>query len=852
MTEWVQDLIMLGVVAAGLLLTVFRYIENRQCILIYAALFYLTNLLSQYYWTAYEIVTGDSPGISSAFAYFGWNIAFVVLLMMVRILQTKEERRYFSPVMLLPVPAAIYQFSLYIPFGGVLNSAYQCLVMTLIAMVSLQSILWYRKNRKKERDRSSIPVPYVHFVTFFYSVFEFGMWTSSCFDYPTEAADPYQYFMYLSDVTLLLLPFALRKRFPYDKRGAGTDRYRHILKGSYVICVSVCCIAGVLLGVWMRGKIETGIEGTQPGNLFDLIAVMLFVISLVIVAFTIALLLVLDFRERAAENEALRKNKEFAEHVSQAKSEFLANMSHEIRTPINAVLGMNQMILRANDLGETKAYARNLESAGKNLLAIINDILDFSKIESGKLDIRQAPYQLSSVLNDSCNMILFRARDKGLSFQTDVDNGVPDGLIGDEVRVRQIITNLLSNALKYTDTGGITLRVEQKPSVHNDLELVVSVRDTGIGIREEDIGKLFTQFERADEVQDSATEGTGLGLAITKHLLDLMNGEIHVESVYGEGSLFTAIIPQGICDPATIGDFRKRFMENTGDIKTYHETFRAPEACVLAVDDSRMNLNVIEELLKQTQMRLDTAESGAEALVKTKDMRYDLILMDQRMPGMDGVETLKRIRAQEEGCNRETPVICLTADAVQGARERYLAEGFTDYISKPVDAVYLEEILMKHLPPEKIMRITEEAETVEADITVREIYDCIDDLCFEDAVKYVPSEKKLKKRLEMFYETLEKSADTLEELYRQGDYENYAVKAHALKSAARMIGATKLSELARELEENSDRVNMAEADGTAWEDAIRFVQEKTPELLTAMRTLAASLKPKERKPHGIS
>ncbi|MBQ4416581.1 MAG: response regulator, partial [Butyrivibrio sp.] len=538
--------------------------------------------------------------------------------------------------------------------------------------------------------------------------------------------------------------------------------------------------------------------------------------------------------------------------VSQSKSEFLANMSHEIRTPINAVLGMNQMILRANDLGETKAYARNLESAGKNLLAIINDILDFSKIESGKLDIRQAPYQLSSVLNDSCNMILFRARDKGLSFQTDVDNGVPDGLIGDEVRVRQIITNLLSNALKYTDTGGITLRVEQKPSVHNDLELVVSVRDTGIGIREEDIGKLFTQFERADEVQDSATEGTGLGLAITKHLLDLMNGEIHVESVYGEGSLFTAIIPQGICDPATIGDFRKRFMENTGDIKTYHETFRAPEACVLAVDDSRMNLNVIEELLKQTQMRLDTAESGAEALVKTKDMRYDLILMDQRMPGMDGVETLKRIRAQEEGCNRETPVICLTADAVQGARERYLAEGFTDYISKPVDAVYLEEILMKHLPPEKIMRITEEAETVEADITVREIYDCIDDLCFEDAVKYVPSEKKLKKRLEMFYETLEKSADTLEELYRQGDYENYAVKAHALKSAARMIGATKLSELARELEENSDRVNMAEADGTAREDAIRFVQEKTPELLTAMRTLAASLKPKERKPHGIS
>ena len=840
MTQLLSDYIMLGVVAAGLLLTLFHYIETRQRVLIYAVLFYLANMLSQYYWTAYEIVTGDTPGISSLFAYLGWNVSYVILLLLVRMIQTKE-RRYLSPPVFLLIPVCAFQFCLYIPFGGVLNSAYQCLVVMLIGMVSLQSILWYFKHKAK-----GAPVPYVHIVTFFYVVFGYGMWTASCYEFPTEAQEMYQFFGYLYDITLLMLPFALRKRYRNMKREQRDDareKSLRLLKVSYVISVSICCLADVWIGVWMRGKIESGMDGLERESLFDLIAVMLFVISLVVVGFTIALLLAFEFRRRAVEAEALRRDKELAERVSGIKSEFLANISHEIRTPINAVLGMTEMILRTNDIDSAAKYARNLKRAGQNLLSIINDILDFSKIESGKIEIKQEPYQLSSVINDAGNMVLFRARDKDLSFQMEIDKNMPDHLIGDEVRVRQIITNLLNNAVKYTDEGSVTLTVGQRPSVQNDMELVVSVKDTGIGIKEEDIGKLFTQFERVESAHNSSVEGTGLGLAITKHLLDLMNGEIHVESVFGAGSTFTVIIPQGICDPAAIGDFRKRFMENTGDTGTYHETFRAPEAVALVVDDSPMNLTVTEELLKQTQMRLDMAESGAEALIKTRDTRYDVILMDQRMPEMDGAETLARIRSQENGRNMETPVICLTADAVQGARERYLAEGFTDYVSKPVDAVLLEETLMKYLPQEKVMRMVKETETEGADITVREIYDRIDILCFEDAVKYVPSEKKLKKRLEMFCQTLEMSADTLEELYRQGDYENYAVRVHALKSAARMVGATALSALAQELEENSDAIHRAETDGTTRDDAVCFVQENTPKLLITMRTLAASLKP---------
>ena len=415
--------------------------------------------------------------------------------------------------------------------------------------------------------------------------------------------------------------------------------------------------------------------------------------------------------------ERLQEATEQATRASHSKSDFLANMSHEIRTPINAVLGMNEMILRESRDEKIRLYAHNVESAGKNLLSIINDILDFSKIEAGRMELAKGEYHLSAVLNDVSNMIIFRARAKDLAFHVNVDECLPDVLYGDEVRIRQVITNILNNAVKYTNEGSVTLTVRgerkavdavmQKESdrIHGQLDLIVAVADTGIGIREEDKEKLFTKFERFDLTQTNTIEGTGLGLAITQSLLALMNGTVYVDSVYGEGSTFTLRIPQGIVSEEAIGDFREKTEQNVQASEEYTETFRAPDARILVVDDTEMNLVVMKGLLKQTELGIDTATGGRQALQMTQDTPYDLILMDQRMPEMDGTQTLQGIRAQEGGSNQNTPVICLTADAVQGARDRYLAEGFTDYLTKPVEILSLEAALMKYLPQEMVERV---------------------------------------------------------------------------------------------------------------------------------------------------
>ena len=417
----------------------------------------------------------------------------------------------------------------------------------------------------------------------------------------------------------------------------------------------------------------------------------------------------------------LMEEKMRAESSNRAKSDFLANMSHEIRTPINAVLGMNEMILREDRRAQARpedsappvrealknigVYAEDVKNAGHNLLAIINDILDFSKIEAGRIELQETIYQFSSVLNDLSNMFFFKAQDKGLAFIMDVDESLPDRLRGDEVRIRQVLTNILSNAVKYTEQGSVRLTVRGERQGDGRLILTASVEDTGIGIRPEDEGKLFSRFERLDMQRNSTVEGTGLGLVITKRLLDMMGGSISVRSAYGVGSAFTVVIPQGIEDDAPIGDYRKRFEASMQEAKPYRETFRAPDARILIVDDTQMNLNVVVNLLKKTEIQIDTATSGADALALTDEKKYDAILMDQRMPGMNGTETLHQIRARAEGLNRDTPVICLTADAVVGARERYLNDGFADYLSKPVDGQVLERVILKYLPREKVRMV---------------------------------------------------------------------------------------------------------------------------------------------------
>ena len=422
--------------------------------------------------------------------------------------------------------------------------------------------------------------------------------------------------------------------------------------------------------------------------------------------------------------DELREQKHIADNANEAKSRFLANMSHEIRTPINAVLGFNEMISRecakVADTKETEEpvvndafdnismYSGNIESAGNNLLSIINDILDFSKIEAGKMEIVEGRYSLSSLLNDITGMITFRAAEKGLTFAMDVDETLPNELFGDMVRVRQVITNILTNAVKYTDKGSVMLIVrseEEKAFNEGDiLNVVAVVRDTGIGIRPEDQEKLFGSFERLDLEHNSTIEGTGLGLSISRQLISMMGGKITVRSKYGSGSDFTITIPQKIVSGEPIGNLNARIRNAGKEKKVYKEAFTAPDAHILVVDDTYLNLAVVKEFLKDTKIEIDTADGGRKALVLTAEKQYDLIFMDQRMPNMDGTEALKYLRSQENGLNLKTPVICMTADAIIGSRERYLAEGFDDYLSKPVKIEELEQKIIKYLPVEKIKK----------------------------------------------------------------------------------------------------------------------------------------------------
>ena len=543
-----------------------------------------------------------------------------------------------------------------------------------------------------------------------------------------------------------------------------------------------------------------------------------------------------------------------AEAANRAKSEFLANMSHEMRTPLNAVLGMNEMILRESRDAAITEYARDVERAGRSLLSVINDVLDFSRIESGKLKIVSAPYNLSAVINDVYNMTLFRAEQNRLVFRVEVDPEIPDQLTGDEIRIRQIMTNLLNNAIKYTREGSVTLTVGWKrPGNPSAIELVITVQDTGIGIRPEDMEKLFGKFERFDMERNNSIEGTGLGLAITHEIVTLMNGRIQADSAYGEGSVFEVRIPQEVAGTEPIGDFRETFRK-AQQVQVQGSTrFLAPEANVLIVDDTSVNLSVFRKLLGRTRMMIDAALSGLDALALTQDIPYDLIFLDQRMPGMDGEQTLSHIRSQADGANKETPVVCLTADAVSGARDKYLEKGFTDYLSKPVDPEALEETVMRYLPREKVLppdahetavRNTAEAEEtgmretlpaapggIPDEKEMRIFFDRSGMLSYRTAIKNCADAETLFIILQEYCSEITENCRLLDAYAQEGDTERYTIKVHALKSASRMIGALELAEAAYRLEQAGD------------EGRTDDIRKQTPELLAAYRALGETLRP---------
>ena len=534
-----------------------------------------------------------------------------------------------------------------------------------------------------------------------------------------------------------------------------------------------------------------------------------FVISVVCIGFhyIIQNTIVISELEKARDvekaKEEAEKAKEIAQQANRAKSDFLANMSHEIRTPINAVLGMDEMILRESTDSKILEYASDIKQAGSMLLSLINDILDFSKIESGKMDIIPVDYDLGILLSDTIDMIRSRAEEKKLQLELNIESNTPVHLHGDEVRLRQIITNILTNAVKYTPEGIITLTVSGKKVSEKAVQLYVSVKDTGIGIKEEDIGRLYDSFQRVDESRNRNIEGTGLGLSITMRLLNLMGSRLEVESAYGEGSDFYFYLEQEQLDDEILGEDIQKYCEKVrGEISVSTEQFYAPDAKILVVDDNEMNLKVFSGLLKNHGMQIDTAMSGKECLARIEQNAYHMIFMDHLMPEMDGVETLRQIRELKTNRSKDAVIIILTANAVSGAREMFLEEGFADYLSKPIIAVNLEKMIQKYLPEELLTNNDLEQKNkipATSDEAARSAPSENGLVSWEKGKAFFMGDEELyREMLQAFLES--SSAMELRQYYEESDFDNYRIKIHAMKANLANIGAMSVSDKAKQLE----------------------------------------------------
>ena len=537
---------------------------------------------------------------------------------------------------------------------------------------------------------------------------------------------------------------------------------------------------------------------------------------------------------------SLKQQIEIANSANEAKSNFLANMSHEIRTPINAVLGMNEMILRESEDENIRNYAYDIHIAGETLLSIINDILDMTKIESGKMEVIPVEYEVVDLVNDVINMVSVKLQETNLTFNADIDRSIPMRLVGDDVRIRQVLYNLLTNAVKYTKQGSVTLTINCERE-GDRAKLFFSVKDTGIGISKEDISKLFEAFVRIDQKKNRNIEGTGLGLNIVALLLRLMDSELKVESEYGKGSDFYFTLYQPIVDPKPIGNYEERESKRTVEYD-HSISYRIPDAKLMVVDDNSMNRKVFVKLLKGLECDIDQYESGMECIEHINDKKYDIIFMDHMMPEMDGVETFKKIRSMDDSINRNTPVIILTANAVAGAKEQYMEEGFDSFLSKPIDPDRLEKMVLEYIPKykklpsdyeerieeviqsfgdfedqddvvktesqkvvdERIVSVTFEKDEIEGDEDLPEV----EGVDWSYALSKLRDPGLVRTVAEDFSSTAENDIKELDEKYarlKNGDtsdeaFKDYRVKVHSMKSTAAMFGALGTSSLAKILE----------------------------------------------------
>ena len=562
----------------------------------------------------------------------------------------------------------------------------------------------------------------------------------------------------------------------------------------------------------------------------------------------------MEYIELVKTRQNIEDQLEIEKSANEAKSRFLSNISHEIRTPINAVLGFDEMILRESNDESILGYAKDIQGSGKTLLALINDVLDFSKIEAGKMEIIPVEYELRSVINDLVNMASMKAKDKDLELKVNVQKDIPHILYGDEVRIKQCILNILTNAVKYTEEGTVTLDIKYRPIVDDDMDseedtdleedyilLKVKVSDTGIGIKEEDMSKLSEAFERIDEKRNRTIEGTGLGINIVNSLLSMMGSKLKVQSEYGKGSVFSFDIKQRVVNSEPVGDFGDSYRESIKDSDAYHESFHAPDAKILVVDDTKTNLTVIEGLLKKTQIQIDTATSGFDAIDLVKEKKYDIIFLDHRMPEMDGVQTFHAMKEMPNNASIDTPVIALTANAISGSREMYYQEGFDNYMSKPVDPNKLEEMILMYLPEKLVIKpgdegfVSNENKVNEAEKEAMQELIKIPGIDLEMALERCGSADSAKNVMKDFWQAINERAGLIERYEKEGDIKNYTIYVHGLKSSARAIGAVDLGEQAEYLEKCGN------------DNWVEEIHDLTPPLLELYRSYLSKLEPLVRE-----
>ncbi len=603
-------------------------------------------------------------------------------------------------------------------------------------------------------------------------------------------------------IILMIINIKMGFVFTFNEEG----KYIH---GPYYFLCYATLVAIFLIGLWYL-MVRRVMLDTRQNTLFWLFILMLMSGAVLQLVLFEHVLLVMYFASLAAmislfvmetpdlikleeTMEKLRLETIRADEANRAKSEFLANMSHEIRTPINAVIGMDEMIIREEEDEKIQGYARDIKGAAESLLSIINDILDISKVESGKMELVIADYDTSSLIHDTVNLITIKAKDKGLRMETHIDGDTPSRLVGDDVRLRQILTNLLNNAVKYTDEGMVSLTLET--TVTGRVALMhFEVADTGRGIRKEDIDRLFTEYERIGESQGRHIEGTGLGINITQKLLALMGSTLEVKSEYGKGSVFSFDLEQDVKDTLPIGDISQRFKEaqRKGKKDSYEVSFCAPDAKILVVDDNAMNIKVVKGLLRDTLINIDEAGGGQQALACVKKETYDLILLDHMMPDLDGIEVLKDMKAHGGYKNPHTPVIALTANAITGAKEEYERIGFDGFLSKPIRYQRMEQMLREYLPVEKIRKGKRKEKSKE-----KEQGQTSDDKLKEELIKdFIGIGGSEIQKLDGFYG----------EIFPEGDgshdetLKQYRVLVHSMKTSAAMVGEDDLSFLAKLLE----------------------------------------------------